>query len=162
MQTEDYFVKTIRKNEGIIYKITKVYASSREDQKDLYQDIIFQLWRSFDSFKGKSKLTTWIYRVALNTALAHLQKSKRSPTLLTDEFSFEMLMSPEEDKNLKEQLEIMYDQIRNLNAIEKGIILLYLEGKSHDEIAEITGYSNTNVGTRIGRVKQKLKNNKLK
>ncbi len=162
MQTEDYFVKTIRTNEGIIYKITKVYASSREDQKDLYQDIIFQLWRSFDSFKGKSKLTTWIYRVALNTALAHLQKSKRSPTLLTDEFSFEMLMSPEEDKNLKEQLEIMYDQIRNLNAIEKGIILLYLEGKSHDEIAEITGYSNTNVGTRIGRVKQKLKNKILK
>ena len=162
MQTEDYFVKTIRTNEGIIYKITKVYASSREDQKDLYQDIIFQLWRSFDSFKGKSKLTTWIYRVALNTALAHLQKSKRSPTLLTGEFSFEMLMSPEEDKNLKEQLEIMYDQIRNLNAIEKGIILLYLEGKSHDEIAEITGFSNTNVGTRIGRVMQKLKNKILK
>ncbi len=78
MQQKEAFIQTIKDNEGIIYKITRVYAKDTEDQKDLYQEIVYQLWKSFDSFKGKSKLSTWMYRVALNTSIAHLNQNKRT------------------------------------------------------------------------------------
>ncbi len=150
------FIQIIKENEGIIYKITRVYASDDEDQKDLYQEIVFQLWKSFDGFRNESKISTWIYRVALNTSITHSKKGKRKEHHIP--VDFELLNSAEEKNSLmEERLETLYEHINRLNLIEKGIVLLFLEGKSYDEIAKITGFTTTNVGTRLGRIKQKLK-----
>lgn len=156
MQPEQAFVQTIKEHQGIIYKITGIYAKNSEDQKDLYQEIVLQLWRSFDSFQGKSKISTWIYRVALNTAIAHLNRSKR--TIQKVSVNFELLdMVDENDRIMDERTRLLYEHIKLLNVIEKGLILLFLEGKSYDEISNITGFSVTNVGTRLQRIKEKLR-----
>ena len=158
MQDKTAFVAIIKKNEGIIYKITRVYTNTNEDQKDLYQEVVYQLWKSFDSFKGNSKISTWIYRVALNTAIAHLNKRKKN--IKTRSLDFELLhLADENNEQQEEQFNQLYTTIKQLNVIEKGLILLFLEGKSYDEIAAITGFTSSNVGTRLNRIKKKLKEN---
>jgi len=150
------FVNAIKENEGIIYKITSVYSNNKEDQKDLYQEIVYQLWKSFDSFKGKSKFSTWMYRIALNTSIAHINKGKKKINQVP--MDFQLLTITEEDDTIEaERLSTLYAHIKVLSAVEKGLILLFLEGKSYEEIATITGFSKTNVGTRLGRIKGKLK-----
>jgi RNA polymerase sigma-70 factor (ECF subfamily) len=162
MPPKQDFIQTIKDNEGIIYKITRVYARDTEDQKDLYQEIVYQLWKSFGSFEGKSKISTWMYRVALNTSIAHLNQKKR--ILHPVSLDFEKLDVKDEDSygpgsEWEERMNLLYAHIKQLNVVEKGLILLFLEGKSYDEIATITGFTVTNVGTRLGRIKQKLKTN---
>jgi len=164
MQQKEAFIQTIKDNEGIIYKITRVYAKDTEDQKDLYQEIVYQLWKSFDSFKGKSKLSTWMYRVALNTSIAHLNQNKRRPLSTSGiSLNFESLdvadPSSITGSEWDDRMHILYEHIKRLNVIEKGLILLFLEGNSYEEIAIITGFTTTNVATRLGRIKQKLKTN---
>lgn len=164
MQQKEAFIQTIKDNEGIIYKITRVFAKDTEDQKDLYQEIVYQLWKSFDSFKGKSKLSTWMYRVALNTSIAHLNQNKRRPLSTSGiSLNFESLdvadPSSITGSEWDDRMHILYEHIKRLNVIEKGLILLFLEGNSYEEIATITGFTTTNVGTRLGRIKQKLKTN---
>ena len=156
MDINKEFVDTIKQNEGLIYKVARVYTDSKEDEQDLYQEIVYQLWRSYPSFRHKSKFSTWIYRVALNTSIAHLNKEKKNGNHIPiDEVRLNM---PEVNDTIKaEQSEILFTLIKQLNDIEKGIILLYLEGKTHEEIAIITGFTTTNVGTRLGRIKQKIK-----
>jgi len=157
MQPKQDFIKAIKDNEGIIYKITRVYAKDAEDQKDLYQEIVYQLWKSYGSFKGNAKWSTWMYRVALNTSIAHLNSNKKYVQTSAD---FKWMYEAEETETLQEERSsILYEHIKQLNVIEKGLILLFLEGKSYEEIAAITGFTVTNVGTRLGRIKQKLKTN---
>lgn len=156
MHQQNNFVQLIKKNQGIIYKVTRIYASGIEDQKDLYQEIVFQLWKSFASFRQESKITTWMYRVALNTSIAHLQKEHRKSNALSTEFPLPEI-TDDQDRSMEERLAIMHEQIKLLNVIEKGIILLYLEGNSYQEIAQITGFTVSNIGTRLGRIKLKLK-----
>ncbi len=156
MQDKKAFVAIIKENEGIIYKITRVYTDTGEDQKDLYQDVVYQLWKAFDSFKGHSKISTWIYRITLNTAIAYLNKSKRRVKQVR--LNFELLNPIDKKDTLtEERLTALYAMIKQLNVIEKGIIVLFLEGKSYQEIATITGFSSSNVGTRLSRIKTKLK-----
>ena len=158
MQDKTAFVAIIKENEGILYKITRVYTDTIEDQKDLYQEIVYQLWKSFDSFKGNSKISTWMYRIALNTSIASLNKRKKK--IQQANLDFELLhVIEEKDTIIEEQLNLLYTTIKQLNVIEKGLILLFLEGKSYEEIALITGFSNSNVGTRLSRIKKKLKTN---
>ncbi|MEO6849274.1 MAG: RNA polymerase sigma factor [Mucilaginibacter sp.] len=155
MQNKADFIKIIQQNEGLIYKVAKVYANNKEDEQDLYQDIVYQLWRSFGSFRNESKISTWMYRIALNTAIAHLNKEKKKGNQVPID---ELLLNKTDtsDTLMDDRSEILYAQIKKLSIIEKGIILLYLEGRSYDEISGITGFSPTNVGTRLGRIKQKL------
>lgn len=160
MSKEETFTRIIRDNEGIIYKITRIYAGNREDQNDLYQEIVFQLWKSFDSFRGDAKISTWMYRISLNTALFHSKRAKKRGFNVSLEKV--VLQHENYDPVLEERLQMLYDQIRILNDIDKGIILLFLEGKKHDEIASITGFSKSNIGTRIGRIKEKLRKQILK
>lgn len=153
---KDEFVAAIKEHEGIIYKISKVYAIDNHDQQDLYQEIVYQLWKSFAGFKMKSKLSTWIYRVALNTSISYMNRRiKRQNYSNLDINLMEAFSSFDKIKN--EQIELLYAHIKRLSVVEKGIILLYLEEKTHEEIAQITGFSPTNVGTRISRIKSKLK-----
>lgn len=146
----------IREHEGIIYKISRVYFDQEEDQKDLYQEIVYQLWKSYDSFDDRSKWSTWMYRVALNTAISFLKRDKSKLKKFSSEGLDNFKMEPF-DPVMEERIEWLYKSIQELSVVEKGIILLYLEGKRHDEIASITGFSTTNVGTRISRIKEKLK-----
>lgn len=158
---EKEFVKLIKDNEGIIYKVTKIYAKNKDDENDLYQDIVFQLWKYLHSFKGDSKISTWMYRVALNTAITQWRKEKRKGQRVDIDHLY---LKQAEDYNpeWEARLNLVYQHIKQLNTIEKGLMLLLLEGKKYDEIADITGFSPTNVGTRISRIKQKLKQHILK
>nr|WP_297789629.1 RNA polymerase sigma factor [uncultured Allomuricauda sp.] len=156
MDSKTKFVKDIRANEGIIYKVSRLYSNTVEDQKDLFQEIVYQLWKSYGSFKENAKVSTWMYRVALNTAISSLKKEKRRGDRVTmDNF---LLNRPYEvDTLTEERIALLYAHIKELSIVERGIILLHLEGKNYDEIATITGFTTTNVGTRLGRIKQKLK-----
>ncbi|MCS4434747.1 RNA polymerase sigma factor [Aquiflexum gelatinilyticum] len=156
MDIKEHFTKVIKANEGLIYKITTLYTDEKQDRKDLYQEIVYQVWKSFGSFQEQSKLSTWMYRVALNTAIFHLKKTKKRPDTIPFEFEMESLIA-EDDKVEEERIKLLYEQIQQLNLLDKGIILLFLEGKSHEEIAEIVGISTSNVGTKISRIKEKLK-----
>lgn len=156
MQKQQNFIKLIKENEGIIYKITLVYAFNEEDQKDLYQEIVYQLWKSFDSFRGGSKISTWMYRIALNTSITRLKKEKRNGDRVS--FDSELLEKIDQiDTIMEDRIKLLYSHIKQLNTVEKGVILLYLEGKNYDEIAAITGFTSSNVGTRLNRIKKKLK-----
>jgi len=156
MNLEDKFVQVIKENEGIIYKVASVYARKREDQNDLYQEIILQLWKAYGSFRAESKISTWMYRIAMNTAITHTRKGKRKiqhVSLETAQLNFTEARNP----GLEERLSLLYRHIETLSKLDKGLILLYLEERNYEEIAEITGLSSSNVGTRISRIKQKLK-----
>lgn len=156
MPKEAEFVRIIKENQGVIFKITTLYTYNQDDQQDLYQDVVYQLWKSFDSFRAESKISTWIYRIALNTALTRLKKSKRMGNAISID---KVVMQQTENYNpeFEEKLKLMYVHIKELNVLEKGLMLLLLEGKKYEEIAEITGLSPSNVGTRISRIKQKMK-----
>jgi RNA polymerase sigma factor (sigma-70 family) len=155
MNSQEQFIAVIKEKEGLIYKVTKLYAHNREDAQDLYQEIVYQLWKSFDSFRNESKRSTWLYRVALNTALTHVYKDKKRGYRVPVDAVLQHIMD-EPDTMMQERVDVLYEQIKTLSTVEKGIILLYLEGKSYEEIAAITGFTATNVGTRLGRIKQKL------
>lgn len=155
MQDQDQFVALIMTHQGLIYKVARLYVDTQEDQSDLYQEIVLQLWKSLPTFKGTSKISTWMYRVAMNTAIAFLhQKKKRHPIVL--DFQIPDVV---DDTSLwkEEQSKQLYQAIKQLSMVERGIVFLFLEGKSYKDIGEITGFSESNVGTRMARIKLKLK-----
>ncbi len=156
MAKEEAFVKMIKQNEGVIFKITTIYTDNADDQKDLYQDIVYQLWKSFDSFREEAKISTWMYRVAMNTALTRIRKKKRQGNQISID-RVVLQQTEQSDLGFEERLKQVYASIHQLNELEKGLILLLLEGKNYGEIAEITGLTISNVGTRISRIKQNLK-----
>lgn len=154
MPQEKEFVALIQNNEGILYKMTRLYANNTEDQKDLYQEIVYQLWKGFNTFRGDAKLSTWIYRIALNTALLYLKnKKKKGYNTSLDRI---VLVNENYDPVLEERLKILYANIGELGEVDKGIVFLFLEGKKYEEISDITGMSTSNVGTRMARIKEKL------
>lgn len=156
MNSEETFVKLIKENELIIFKISSIYTNDTEEKRDLYQEIIFQLWRGFQKFRAEAKPSTWIYRVALNTAISRIRQEKKK--LESVPLDKQNLLLPDDfDDPLKERVNQLYQQIAKLNDLEKAIVLLYLEDKPHSEIAEITGLSVSNVGTRFSRIKEKLR-----
>jgi len=161
MPEEEEFVRLIREHQGLIYKVSALYAEGKEDQNDLYQEIVYQLWKSFDSFRGESKRSTWMYRVALNTAIGQLNRGKRRKQEVSLD-TVEQWAGDSPSEVLEERIRLLHREIRKLNVLEKGIILLLLEGKKYDEIAEITGLTPTNIGTRISRIKEKLRTEMVK
>ena len=158
MANQEDFIKLIQKNEGILFKISGLYSNNIADGNDLRQEMIYQLWKSFDSFKGQSKISTWIYKVCLNTGLVFVKKNNHA---LMNVESIENLeevlqLTDNHDSELSDQILHLYQTIKKLSKIERGIILLHLEGNSYEEISEITGFTQSNVGTRLGRIKNKL------
>lgn len=156
MDRKGDFIKIIKENEGVIFKITTIYTDNRYDQEDLYQDIVYQLWKSFDSFRSESKFSTWMYRIALNTALTRIKKNKRKGNSIPID-NVVLKQTELYDTEFEERIKLLYSHIHQLNVLEKGIMLLFLEGKKYEEIAEVIGISKSNVATRISRIKVKLK-----
>ncbi|MEG0815648.1 MAG: RNA polymerase sigma factor [Mucinivorans sp.] len=155
---KEQFLNALELNTGIIIKITGAYAQTQEDRKDLMQDIILELWKSFKRFDGSCKISTWIYRISLNVSMNYKRKRKNTLVILsTNEFDEKDVTSILLMQEYLPELETLYSCIEELSQINKAIILLYLDGYSHKEIFEITGVSVTNVGTRIGRIKEELR-----
>lgn len=147
------FSELIEKHQAIIHKVTLVYTNGRADREDLFQEICLQLWKSYPNFREDAKFSTWMYRVALNTAISNVRKEKKN-------LFYEQLRetdSIEEDRNdEKEKVKLMYRAISKLNRIDKAIILLWLEEKNYEEIASIMGTSKSNVSVKLVRIKRKL------
>lgn len=151
-RSENQFVKHfLVENQAIIYKICRAYSNSDEEFHDLTQEVAFQLWKSKDRFENKSKLSTWVYRVALNVCMSFI----RSNRIKTVEINHADAIANSEES--KDELDILYTALKRLPENDKAIILLHLEGHKYQEIAEIMGLSNTNVGVRITRIRKKLK-----
>lgn len=152
--TEKAFITLVKAYERIIYKVCYLYATPAVSLEDLYQEVVVNLWKGYPNFRGESKPSTWIYRIALNTCITFLRKEKNAPLFV--ELSPEADRMDEEDET-HQMLRRLYDLIARLNHMEKSLILLYLEDKSYEEIAEITGLTQTNVATRLSRIKEKLR-----
>lgn len=146
---EKEFLKVIYDYQKIIYKICKVYRDSREDQEDLFQEVVYQLWKAYPGFKREAKISSWIYRIALNIAIAIYRKN------YYEEFPEYTHLSTA--KPVSENEERLFWALRKLNDSEKAVISLYLEDFNYKEIAEMTGLSESNVGVRLNRIKNKLK-----
>lgn len=153
---ENKYLELINLNQALIHKVASVYASDVEEKKDLVQEIYFQIWKSYDSFKGESKISTWLYRISMNTSIRFL-KNKNRITHLRSSTNVVTLVNEDSAKENERSIQNLLESIHNLNELDKGIVLLYLEEKSHKEIADIIGISVSNVGTRFLRIKDKLK-----
>jgi RNA polymerase sigma-70 factor (ECF subfamily) len=150
------FIALLENNIGIVLKISKAYTNTAQDREDLINDIALELWKSFSTFKGKSKASTWVYRVALNTALNFRRGARKSTDFISGAIDIsDMERADEIDHD--PLLDVLYECIAELDEFNKAIILLYLDGFRHEEIAEITGISRTNVGTRLSRIKEELR-----
>ncbi|MBL7762574.1 MAG: RNA polymerase sigma factor [Chitinophagaceae bacterium] len=155
--TQPEFVQLINEHKGLIQKVCNLYAASLQDRQDLFQEIVIQLWRAIPKFRQESKLTTWIYRVALNTAISSYRKQQRDITTTGIDFTIAELADDNEGIGKEEKLKVLYAAISQLPEIEKAIVLLYLDDKSYEEMEEILGVNQNNLRVKMNRVKEKLR-----
>ena len=151
------FTELVEKNQGIIHKVCRIYTDDKDSHDDLFQEIVLQLWRSYDSFKGDSKFSTWMYRVSLNTAITLIRKKTKSSETDFNEAKFLNLKSEDKDEFLEERITLLYAAIRLLNDVERALVLLFLEDLPYKDIAETLGISEVNARVKMNRVKIKLK-----
>jgi RNA polymerase sigma-70 factor, ECF subfamily len=147
------FIRIIDANQGIIKSLCKAYYQRADDQKDAFQDIVLQLWKSFETFRGESEISTWIYRVSLNTVLTKVRNEKRkiaTESIGASELSISMAMADGD-------LELLHNVIQSLKDLDKAIVILYLEGYKNKEISNMLNLTTTNVSTRLNRVRGELK-----
>lgn len=153
---EKEFLTRIETHKGILYKVSKMYMDNPDDQQDLFQEIVCQLWKAYETFKGESQFSTWMYRVAINTSIVFLKKEKRKVDKY--EIASENIGEEESDADVKEnQLEHFYRAVQQLDKIDKAIIFYQLEGFSHKEIGRNMGISEGNARVKLNRAKEKLK-----
>ena len=153
---KEEFLEIISNYQGILHKVNLIYFRNVSDREDNFQEIIYQLWKSFPDLRNKNSIGSWIYAVSINTSISRLKKKTRI------EYREELPESMdtydiEEEASREDDFRLLLQAITNLNEIDKSIMLLYLEEKSYDEIAEILGISKSNVGVRINRAKELLK-----
>ena len=151
----DNFESLIKEYHPIIYKICRIY-SKNDDFDDLYQEVLINLWKSYKTFEGRSKLSTWLYRVSLNTALTYQRNTKKYTNKVSLEYVPETRSVENETDNNELKVQKLYDAISQFKKIDRSIILLYLEEKTYQEIAELTGLTATNIGVKVNRLKKKL------
>lgn len=153
--SSDFYTNSILPYAPIIIKICRAYTNSQEDYEDYYQEVCLQIWKSRENFRGNSKWSTWIYRISLNVCLTLLKKNKKKQDIPTENIP---AAEVEESRFFTdESLNLLYAAIKQLSEVDRAVILLYLEEKSYQEIAEITGTSANNIGVRITRIKSRLK-----
>ena len=158
IHTQEQFLQLIEQNKGIIYKVSRAYGKNDKDREDLFQEIVIQLWNAWDRYNDQYKLSTWMYRVALNVAISYYRKQRRrieNELPLTE--SAADIADEHENPELQNNLNLLQQFISELNELDRALMILYLESKSYKEMAEILGITETNVATRISRVKVQLK-----
>lgn len=154
---EQEFISKIEKHKGIIFKISKMYMTEKDDRNDLFQEITYQLWKAYPGFRGQSEFSTWLYRIALNTAIIFLKTEKRRSFITNQDVSGYVLTQEDYDDHKEERLTEMYKAIHQLNPIDKAFIFYYLEDFSGKQIAEEMGISEGNARVKMNRAKNKLK-----
>lgn len=155
---EQEFIKLVNDYRSLIFKVCNLYCSDPESRRDLFQEVVLQLWKSFPGFRKESSNSTWIYRISLNTAISNFRKESKKPgkrPLSMLEFDIPDMSGISEEKENQNTLKLA---IEKLTEIEKAVIMLYMDEKSYDQISEIIGISNSNVGVRLNRIKNKLSN----
>jgi len=154
---EHKFISEFQENQNIIHKVCRIYTNNQEAHNDLFQEITIQLWKAYPKFRGDSKLSTWMYRIGLNTAITLYRKSKR--TIKTQDFDsvLHRIQSTSYDDTEEEQLKLMYKAIHQLSDIDKALIFLYLEDKNYKEISETIGISEVNARVKMNRIKTRLR-----
>lgn len=155
-EAEKPFVDLINQNQGLIHKVCMLYENDRDARNDLFQEIVLQLWRSFPSFRGEAKITTWMYRIALNTAISGLRKRGRSiktEDIHEKHFNF----SDDQDDWQEESFQKLQWAIRQLTEVERAMIMMALDEVPYDEIADTIGITQNNVRVRMNRIREKLK-----
>ena len=150
-ELKDEFVSLIKANEGIIHKVIGLYIDNQEDKRDLYQEVLLQTWKSFSNFEGASKFSTWLYKVTLNATLTFKRKDRPSVELTKQRLEQQGGAEPQ-----KENYEILYFLVRQLDEIDRMLMTLHLDGYSNPEISEITGMTSNNVAVKIHRLKSKI------
>lgn len=152
-----YFQHVIEQHKGILYKVARAYCPNEDDRQDLIQEMMIQVWQSMHRYNDQFKISTWLYRISLNVAISFYRKSTTRANKYTM-LNEQAVQIPSEDKAPDEgQLNLLEQFISELKEIDKATMILYLEDKSHAEIAEILGMSVSNVGTKVGRIKDRLK-----
>ena len=155
---EEQFIDLLEKNKKIIYKVSNLYGEHADDRKDLSQEIILQLWKAFPNYDSRYAVSTWMYRIALNVSISFLRKEKTRKKTVDSYQSDQSLLNWDTQKE-DERLTQVYQIINQLKAFDKAIIILYLEGHKNNEISSIVGISETNVATKINRIKKKISSN---
>jgi RNA polymerase sigma factor (sigma-70 family) len=153
---EKQFVLLLNQHRGILYKICRMYCPDAEDRQDLFQEMVFQLWKAFPGFRQESSVTTWIYRVGMNTAISNFRKGKRRDSLVPFTDLHETIPDLDESAEHVSDTALLYRAIEQLTAVEKAIVLLYLDDNSYEEMAAILGIGKSNVGVKLSRIKIKL------
>ena len=156
-ELEQEFIDRVMDAQGIVHKVCGMYCHNVEDRKDLFQDILINLWKSYPSFRGDSTFSTWMYRVSLNVAIQRLRKTNKKKEDVTQPIDFDGIAYPPEEQLPEKELQIMHAAIDQLSDVEKAIVMLYLEEKGNKEIAEIVGISQNYVRVKMTRIRGKLK-----
>lgn len=153
-EQESRFLAIVESNRQLIYKVCYMYATDRDHLQDLYQEVLANIWEGLVSFRGDSAVSTWLYRTAINTCVTFYRRHNRHSSEMTSLDVASELVA--DDGARAEQLREMYRLISQLSKIDKAIILMWLDERSYDEIAEVTGFTRNNVATRLRRIKQRL------
>lgn len=153
-ELESAFIALVEEHKRIIYKVCYVYAADKENLNDLYQEVVINLWKAYPRFRGECAASTWVYRIGLNTCISFFRKSKSRPEVVPITVDLEAF-ADEEDKTAS--LHELYRMINSLGQLERALILLWLEERSYQEIADIIGISKNNVAVRLNRIREKLK-----
>jgi RNA polymerase sigma-70 factor (ECF subfamily) len=154
---ERKFVTELESNQNIVHKVCSLYTNDRDSHNDLFQEITIQLWKAYPKFRGDAKFSTWMYRVALNTAITLYRKSKRR--IKTQDFDSVLykIKTDEYDDTEEKQLKLIYDAVKQLGDIDKALVFLYLEDKDYSEIASTLGITEVNARVKMNRIKNKLR-----
>jgi len=156
-ELEHKFVTELQDNQNIVHKVCTLYTNDRDSHNDLFQEITIQLWKAYPKFRGESKFSTWMYRVALNTAITLYRKRKRRIDTADYESIIFKIKAEEYDETEELQLKLMYKAVKQLGDVDKALVFLYLEDKNYTEIAETLGISEVNARVKMNRIKTKLR-----
>lgn len=155
-QLERQFIEKVEASQGVVHKICRMYGQNEAHRKDLFQEIMIQLWKSYPSFRGESQFSSWMYRVALNVAIQDFRKVKKRKLLFFESQEFIDRSDIAYDHEIEDKFKQLHDAIRHLDGLDKAIVLLHLDGSTNEEIGEVVGISQNYVRVKMNRIKKKL------
>jgi RNA polymerase sigma-70 factor (ECF subfamily) len=154
---QEAFIRLVEEHRGMLYKVCRMYCFTEHDRQDLFQEIIVQLWKSYPAFRGEARFGTWLYRIALNTAISGLRRQKRRLVSTDPDQLPAQLQDIQYSAEKEERLQQLYAAINRLTEVEKALTMLYLEDKSYQEMEDILGISQNNLRVKMNRIKEKLR-----